>query len=62
MEYIFKECINMIYKIVNDPMPNMHRFLDLQPNIHGLLEQGQILHGLLDPGSVGVNKKRLWNN
>jgi hypothetical protein len=55
MEYIFKECINMIYKIVNDPRPNMHRFLDLLPNIHGLLEQGQILHGLLDPyGTTSV--------
>jgi hypothetical protein len=35
-EIYFKEYINMIYKIVNNPRPNMHRFLDLGPNMHEL--------------------------
>jgi hypothetical protein len=28
--------INMIYEIVSNPRPNMHRFLDLGPNMHEL--------------------------
>jgi hypothetical protein len=41
-ETYFKEYINMIYKIVNNPRPNMRRFLDLGPHIHGLYNPGSI--------------------
>ncbi len=51
-EIYFKKYINMIYKIVNNPRPNMHRLLD----------QGQVLHGWLDHGSLEVTKKLLCNN
>jgi hypothetical protein len=48
-EIYFKKYINMIYKIVHNSRPNMHRFKNLGPN----------MHGLLDPGSVGVAEKPL---
>jgi hypothetical protein len=32
----FKEYINMVYKIVSNPRPNMHRLLELTPNMHEL--------------------------
>jgi hypothetical protein len=35
-EIYFKKYINIIYKIMNNPRPNMHRFLNLEPNIHEL--------------------------
>jgi hypothetical protein len=62
-EIYFNEYKNPIYKIVNNPRPNMPRLLDLGPNMHELLkprvnihelllDQGQVLHGLLD--SLGM--------
>ncbi len=37
-EIYFKKYINTIYKIVNNPRPNMHKFLDLGQNMHGTLK------------------------
>jgi hypothetical protein len=65
-EIYFNEYKNPIYKIVNNPRPNMHILLDLGPNMHELLkprvnshelllDQGQVLHGLLDSlGMLGM--------
>jgi hypothetical protein len=35
-EIHFKKYINMMYKIVNNPSPNMHNFLEMGPNMHEL--------------------------
>jgi hypothetical protein len=35
-EMYFKKYINTIYKIVNNPRPNRHRFKNLGPNMHEL--------------------------
>jgi hypothetical protein len=35
-EIYFKKYINMIYKIVNNPRPNRHRFKNLRANMHEL--------------------------
>jgi hypothetical protein len=35
-EIHFKKYINMMYKIVNNPSPNMHKFLDMESNMHEL--------------------------
>jgi len=37
-EIYFKKYINKIYKIVNNPRPNMHNFFDLGRNMHGTLK------------------------
>ncbi len=51
-EIYLKKYLNMIYKIVNNPRPNMHR----------LFNQEQVLHGLLYYASIEVTKKLFCSN
>jgi hypothetical protein len=63
-EIHLKKYINMMYKVVNNPRPNMHKFLDLGPNMHELSNSRSIFIelldlGLLDLGSIGVAENPL---